>query len=269
MDEILIRIYEYVIKYGLNMLAAVIIFIVGRWGARIVSNLVESLFHRSKLDATLASFIKDIAYFGIMVFVVIAAVNKLGVETTSIVAVVGAAGLAIGLALQGSLANFAAGVVLIILKPFHVGDVVETAGVLGTVKEIRIFNTVIHTPDNKCIVVPNSKVTNDNIVNFTAVPERRVDLIFGISYGDDMKKAKEILLKVVNDHPKVLKNPAPQVAVSELAESSVNLVCRPWAKPQDYWDVYFDVTEKGKLELEKAGLSIPFPQRDIHLFQEK
>lgn len=269
MEEILVSIYEYVIKYGLNILAAVFIFIVGRWGARILSKFVESLFHRSKLDATLASFVKDIAYFGMMVFVVIAAVNKLGVETTSIVAVVGAAGLAVGLALQGSLANFAAGVVLIILKPFHVGDFVEAAGVLGTVQEIRIFNTVLSSPDNRRVIVPNSKITNDNIVNFSAIPERRVDLIFGISYGDDMKKAKDVLMKILTDHPKVLKTPAPVVAVSELAESSVNLVCRPWVKPQDYWDVYFDVVEKGKVELEKAGITIPFPQRDVHLFQEK
>jgi len=261
--------YAYILTYGLNIVAAVFIFIVGRWIARIFSNLVEKLIHRSRLDDTLAAFIKDIVYFGIMVFVLIAAVNKLGVETTSIVAIVGAAGLAVGLALQGSLSNFAAGVILIILKPFRVGDLIEAGGVLGTVREIKIFHTFIHTLDNKRVIVPNFRITNDNIINMSAVPERRVDLVFGISYGDDMKKAKEALTRVVASHPKVLKSPAATVAVSELSDSSVNLVCRPWVKPEDYWDVYFDVTEQGKLALEEAGCTIPFPQTDVHLFGEK
>jgi small conductance mechanosensitive channel len=204
-----------------------------------------------------------------MVFVVIAALNKLGVQTTSFIAIIGAAGLAVGLALQGSLANFAAGVLLIIFKPFKVGDFIAAAGTLGTVKEIQIFNTVLDHFDNRRIVVPNAKLTGDNITNFSAIEKRRVDLVFGISYSDNIKKAKEALEKVVTSDSRVLKDPKPVIAVSELADSSVNLVCRPWVKPGDYWDVYFDTLEKGKMELENNGITIPFPQRDVHMYQEK
>jgi small conductance mechanosensitive channel len=201
--------------------------------------------------------------------VVIVALSKLGIQTTSFIAIIGAAGLAVGLALQGSLANFAAGVMLIIFKPFKVGDFISAGGAMGTVEEIQIFNTILNAPDNRCIIVPNSKVTGDNITNFSGITKRRIDLVFGISYTDDMRKAKEILLKVVTSDPRVLKDPKPVVAVSELADSSVNLVCRPWVNPSDYWDVYFDTVEKGKAELEKNGITIPFPQSDVHLHNVK
>lgn len=269
MEEQVRNIGAYLLQYGLNILAAVVIFFVGRWVAKRISGLVEALIHKSKLDKTLATFVKDLVYFGIMVFVIIAAVNKLGVETTSLVAIIGAAGLAVGLALQGSLSNFAAGVVLIILKPFRVGDFVEVAGVMGTVDQVKIFNTFLQTPDNKAVIIPNSSITGANIVNFSSVDKRRVDLVFGISYDDDMKAAKNALQSVVQKHPKVLKDPAPTIAVSELGDSSVNLVCRPWCKPEDYWDVRFAIVEQGKLALEAAGITIPFPQRDVHMYQEK
>ncbi len=269
MEENIKNIGAYILQYGLNILAAVVIFFVGRWIARLISRFVETLMQKSHLDKTLATFVKDLVYFGIMVFVIIAAVNKLGVETTSLVAIIGAAGLAVGLALQGSLANFAAGVILIILKPFRVGDFVDIAGVMGTVDQVKIFNTFLQTPDNKAVIIPNSSITGANIINFSAVDKRRVDLVFGISYGDDMRVAKNALQSVVEKHPKVLKDPAPTIAVSELADSSVNIVCRPWCKPEDYWDVRFDIVEQGKVALEAAGITIPFPQRDVHLYQEK
>ena len=200
---------------------------------------------------------------------VIAALNRLGIQTTSLIAIIGAAGLAVGLALQGSLANFAAGIMLILFKPFKVGDVIEAGGALGVVTEIQIFNTILNTPDNKRVIIPNNKVTGDNITNITGTDKRRVDMVFGISYTDDIKKAKEILEQVVQSNPLVLKDPRHTIAVSELADSSVNLVCRPWVRTEDYWNVYFDITEKGKIALEEGGMTIPFPQRDVHLYQER
>jgi len=249
--------------------AAFVIFFVGRIVAKLISSLVKNLMLKAKLDVTLAGFVQNLSFMGIMVFVIIAALNKLGVETTSMVAVIGAAGLAVGLALQGSLANFAAGVMLVIFKPFSVGDFINAAGEMGTVQEIQIFNTVLAHPDNRKIVVPNSHITGGSITNFSAIENRRIDLQFGISYKDDMKKAKEVLMKVLTSDSRVLKNPAPVVAVSELGNNGVNLVCRPWVKPGDYWDVYFDVVEKGKLALGEAGMTIPFPQSDVHVYNEK
>ena len=269
MEETLNKVYAFVINYGLSLIAAILIFIIGKWVAKILANFVEKLMLKAKVEQTLTTFLKNIVYAVLMIFVVIAALNKVGVQTTSLIAVIGAAGLAVGLALQGSLANFAAGVLLILFKPFKVGDFIEAGGAMGTVAEIHIFNTILNAPDNRKEIIPNSHVTGGKITNFSAVDNRRVDLVFGISYDDDMKAAKQALESVVVNHPLVLKNPAPTIAVSELGESSVNLVCRPWCKPGDYWAVHFDVVEKGKLALEKAGCSIPFPQRDIHVYEEK
>jgi small conductance mechanosensitive channel len=208
-------------------------------------------------------------YVGLMVFVVLAALGKLGIQTTSLIAVIGAAGLAVGLALQGSLSNFAAGVLLIIFKPFKVGDFIQAGGVTGTVTEIQIFTTILNAPDNRKEIVPNAQITGGSITNFSAIENRRIDLVFGISYNDNMKTAKEALEEVVAADPRILKDPKPVIAVSELGDSSVNLVCRPWVKPTDYWAVYFDVVEKGKEALEKKGITIPFPQQDVHVFREK
>ncbi|MBU0468135.1 MAG: mechanosensitive ion channel [Candidatus Omnitrophica bacterium] len=268
-QEILDKIYEFAITYGISLMAAILIFIIGKWVARVVSRFVEKLMAKSKVEKTLASFVSHIVYFGLMVVVVIAALNKLGIQTASFIAIIGAAGLAIGLALQGSLSNFAAGVLLIIFKPFKVGDFIQAGGVMGTVDEVQIFNTVLNAPDNRRVIVPNAQVTGSSITNFSAIKNRRIDLVFGISYGDSMKKAKEILLEVVKSDSRILKDPAPVIAVSELGDSSVNLVCRPWVLPGDYWAVYFDVLEKGKEALENGGITIPFPQRDIHVYEEK
>jgi len=245
-QEILDKVYEFAITYGISLMAAILIFIIGKWAAKVLSRFVEKLMDKAKVEKTLASFVSHIVYFGLMVVVVIAALNKLGIQTTSFIAIIGAAGLAVGLALQGSLSNFAAGVLLVIFKPFKVGDFIEAGGVMGTVQEVQIFNTVLNAPDNRRIIVPNAQVTGTSITNFSDIKNRRIDLIFGISYSDSMKKAKEVLLEVVKSDPRILKDPAPVVAVSELGDSSVNLVCRPWVKPGDYWAVYFDVRKKEK-----------------------
>jgi small conductance mechanosensitive channel len=269
MQETITKVYGYMIGYGLDLIAAVLIFVVGKWAAKTASRLIEDMLVRTHVDATLAKFIKHLSYVAFMAFVVIAALSKVGVQTTSLVAIIGAAGLAVGLALQGSLSNFAAGVMLILFKPFKVGDAIEAGGTMGTVDEIQIFNTVINAPDNRRIVVPNAKITGDNITNFSDVPHRRIELKFSISYSDDMKKAKDVLMKLMSSDPRVLKDPAPMVAVAELADYSVNLICRPWVKPVDYWNVYYDMTEKGKLALEANGMTIPFPQREVHMYEHK
>lgn len=268
MNEMLNVAYAYVVANGLNILAALAIFVIGRWLAGLVTRWIEAIVKRTKVDPTLIPFIKQVSHFALMVVVLIATLNKLGVQTASLIAALSACLLTIGLALQGSLSNFAAGVMLLLFKPFKVGDFISGGGTMGTVVEIQLFNTVLNGPDNRREIVPNAKLTSDAITNFSAIERRRIDLVFGISYDDDIKVAKDTLLKIVTEDERILKDPAPVVAVKELGDSSVNLVCRPWVKPTDYWDVYFSVVEKGKIELEKAGCSIPYPQRDVHMFQE-
>jgi small conductance mechanosensitive channel len=207
-------------------------------------------------------------YFAVWIFALLAALEAFGVKTTSFVAILGAAGLAVGLALQGSLANFASGVMILIFRPFKIGDFVEAGGVKGKVVEISVFTTVFNTPDNQRIIVPNGGIMGGNITNVTAMDTRRVDLVAGISYGDDIDQAKQLFMGLCTGHPKVLADPAPVVKVVALADSSVNLVVRPWCKTEDYWDVYFDLTEQIKKACDANGLNIPFPQRDVHLFQE-
>jgi len=269
MENLVDKVFEYVALYGVNIIAALLIFILGRWFADLLSKVIEKAVERSSKDITLATFVKHLSYAGMLILVIIAAISKLGVQTASLVAVIGAAGLAIGLALQGSLSNFAAGILLIIFKPFKIGDLVEMAGVLGTVKEIHIFCSMVNTLDNRRVVIPNAKITGDNIVNLSDTDKRRIDMVFGISYGDDMAAAKSALQRVAAADSRILKDPEITIAVSELADSSVNIVCRPWVKPEDYWGVYFNLVEQGKLELEKSGITIPFPQQDVHLSQEK
>ncbi|HPN88845.1 MAG TPA: mechanosensitive ion channel [Candidatus Omnitrophota bacterium] len=269
MQGMLEKVLDVLIKNGFSLFAAIFIFLIGRWAAHLLANFVGKLMEQSKIEKTLAVFTRNIVYWVLFVFVCLAALNKVGVETTSLIAILGAAGLAVGLALQGSLSNFASGILIILFRPFKVGDFIAAAGTMGTVEEIQIFNTILNAPDNRREIVPNSKITGDNVTNFSAIEKRRIDLVFSISYGDDMKKAKEALMQVLVNDPRVLKEPAPVVAVSELADSSVNLVCRPWVKPSDYWDVRFSVVEQGKLALEKAGLTIPFPQRDVHVYENK
>ncbi|WP_444994671.1 mechanosensitive ion channel family protein [Aliikangiella sp. IMCC44359] len=255
----------YVIPYGLNLLFAIAIFIIGKMVVKTVVKLVKSLLIKAKIDDILVGFITGIIKSLLMLFVIIAAVGKLGVDTTSLIALIGAAGLAIGLSLQSSLQNFASGVMLIVFRPFTSGDFVEVAGIAGVVEKITIFSTKLRTGDNKELIVPNGKIYGDVITNYSAKPTRRVDMVFGIGYGDDIKKAKDVIEKILNEDSRILKDPAPVVAVSELADSSVNFVVRPWVNSADYWGVYFDSHEKIKLAFDAENISIPFPQMDVHL----
>lgn len=258
----------YVIPWGINIVMALVIFIVGRIVVGLIVGGLGKLLARSKHDDMLIDFVKAIVSAILTVFVVIAALDKLGVNTTSFAAILAAAGLAIGLSLQGSLQNFASGVMLLIFRPFKSGDYVEAGGTSGSVKSISIFTTTIVTPDNKLILVPNGNIYGGNIVNYSAKETRRVDMVFGIGYDDDLRKAKSLLEKMIDEEDRILKDPTPQVAVSELGDSSVNFVVRPWVKSADYWGVKFDFTEAVKLRFDEEGISIPYPQMDVHLHKE-
>jgi len=267
MEEMVGKLQGWTAVFGIKILTAVLIVVVGRWVARFVRNITEKMMVRSKVDATLVSFVGNLIYVSLLTFVILAALAQLGIQTTSFIAVIGAAGLAVGLALQGSLANFAAGVLMLIFRPFQVGDFIDGAGVMGIVEEIQIFTTQLRTLDNKTIIIPNAKITGDNITNYTRKETRRVDLVIGVSYRDDIEKVKSVVADVLNGDERILKDPAPTIGVLELGDSSVNFAVRPWVKTGDYWDVYFDTTEKIKKRFDAEGISIPFPQRDVHLYQ--
>jgi small conductance mechanosensitive channel len=270
MEEMIAKIQELFALFGLKIVVAILIFIFGRWIAKLVRNILERILRRSsKVDNTLVDFLGNLTYVILLIFIIIAALGQLGVQTASLVALLGAAGLAVGLALQGSLANFAAGILLIIFRPFKVEDLIEAAGVTGVVEKIEIFTTQLKTLDNKTIIIPNAKLTGDNIINYTRKEIRRVDLIFGVSYEDNIDKVKEAINEVLNADDRILDDPPPKVAVYEMADSSVNFVVRPWVKTEDYWDVYFSVTENIKKAFDAKGITIPFPQRDVHLYSEK
>jgi small conductance mechanosensitive channel len=255
----------YIIPWGIDIVMAIAIYIIGKFTVGILVNVFGKVMARSKYDEMLIDFIKAIVNSILMLFVIVASLDKLGVNTSSMVAIFGAAGLAIGLSLQGSLQNFAAGVMLLVFRPFKSGDFIDAGGEMGTVMSISIFTTIMTTPDNKQIIVPNGKVYGGNITNFSANATRRVDMVIGISYDSDLRKAKEILNEMVAADERILKEPAPMVAVSELAESSVNFVVRPWVKSADFWAVKFDYTEAVKLRFDSEGISIPFPQMDVHV----
>ena len=269
MEDMITKIWGLLTIYGLRVVAAIVVLIVGRWIAKGLTNVLDRLMSKKDIDPTIISFVKSLTYIALLVFVVLAALGQLGIQTTSFIAVIGAAGLAIGLALQGSLSNFAAGFLMIIFRPFKVGDYIEGAGVAGTVETIQIFTTQLKTPDNKTVIVPNAKMTGDNITNYTMKGTRRVDMVFGIGYGDDIDKAKNILNDLVAQEERILNDPPVKIAVVELADSSVNFVVRPWVKSDDYWDVYFDFTENVKKRFDAKGVSIPFPQQDVHMYQHK
>jgi small conductance mechanosensitive channel len=264
--ELLPKLQELVAFYGIKILAAVVILVVGRWVAKGLKKLLERALVRSKVDGTLVSFLGHMTYITLLVFIIIAALNQLGIQTTSFIAVLGAAGLAIGLALQGSLANFAAGVLMVIFRPFKVGDYIEGAGVAGIVEEIQIFTTQLKTPDNKKIIVPNAKMTGDNIVNYSANEIRRLDMVLGVSYDDDLDKVKTVLGDISTKEERILQEPAPTIGVLEFADSSVNFAFRPWVRTAEYWGVYFALTETIKKRFDQENITIPFPQRDVHLF---
>lgn len=269
METLIPKMMEWGTVYGFKVIAALVILILGRWVAKLIEKIIHRMMEKRNVDPTIITFTSNLTYIALLAFVVLAALGKLGIQTTSFIAVLGAAGLAIGLALQGSLSNFAAGFLLIVFRPFRVGDFIEGAGVLGVVEKIQIFTTQLKTADNKTIIIPNAKLTDDNIVNWSIKGTRRVDLVMGIGYGDDIDKAKSVISGVLGEDSRILKDPAPMVAVSELADSSVNFVVRPWVKSEDYWGVYFDLTEKIKKRFDAEGISIPYPQRDVHVFEHK
>jgi len=268
MDNFIDQLVIFATSYGLKIIGAVLTLLFGRVLAGLARKGVKRLLQKSKTDEALKSFLSGLIFILIMVFTVIAALSKFGVQTTSIVAVLGAAGFAVGFALQGSLANFAAGVMLLIFRPFRIGDLIEVAGVLGIVKEIHIFNTEVATLDNVKILIPNGKIVGDVIKNISGYETRRIDLIFGIGYASSITKAYEIIQKELKEDNRILSDPEPQIAVSELADSSVNLIVRPWVKKDDYWDVRFDLTRKIKESFDESGIDIPFPQRVVHSSKE-
>jgi small conductance mechanosensitive channel len=251
--------------YAWQIVFAILILVIGRYAARYLSKFSVRLMEKGKMDRTLSKFLSGIIYYVGMAVVVIASLNQLGIETTSIVAVLATAGLAVGLALKDSLSNFAAGVMIIIFRPFVIGDFIEAGGTTGTVEIIGIFTTQMSTPDNKTIIVPNSAIISNRITNYSAKETRRVDLTVGVSYGSDIKKVKEILQGIVDADVRVLKDPAPTIAVLELADNSVNFAYRLWVGSADYWNVYFDTLESVKLKFDEHHIAIPFPQMDVHI----
>lgn len=254
-------------QWGFKVLGAIVLLIVGRMVAGVIRKAIRRAMKKADADPTLIPFVSSLVYYLAMAVVFIAVLGIFGIQTTSLVAMLGAAGLAVGLALQGTLSHFASGVMLLIFRPFGVGDLVEVAGTTGKVEKIGIFTTTLKSVDNIMITVPNSQVYGNTIRNMNGYETRRVDMVMGVSYDDDPSKAMETLRRVIGEDSRVLPEPEPQVAVAELADSSVNFVVRPWCKAEDYWDVKFDLTRRFKEELEVAGCSIPFPQRDVHLFQ--
>lgn len=257
-----------ILTYGLNLLGAIVILLVGYWLSKAARRLVSRALGKTRTDQSLIRFASSIVYYALLAFTIVAALEQLGVTTTSFVAILGAAGLAIGLAMEGALSNFAAGVLLLFFRPFKVGDHVEVADHFGQTESIQVFHTVLVTRDNKTVTIPNSQVTGAPIVNYSKKGLIRLDMVFGIGYEDDLLRAKEILQEIVTGHDKVLADPPPKVAVLELADSSVNFAVRPYVRPDDYWSTALDLPEQVKLRFDEEGISIPFPQRDVHLFQE-
>lgn len=254
----------YVSQYGLKVLAAIFIFIIGKIAVKKITALSKKLMIKANVDKTFVEFLESIIYFVLLIVVVLAALNTLGINTTSFLAIFGAAGLAIGLALKDSLSNIGAAVLIIIFRPFKVSDTIETAGITGTVKDINLFSTIIEPADKRVVIIPNASIIKGNITNFSQREQRRVEHVFSIGYDDDLKLAKETLLQIILSDARVLAEPAPLVAVSELADSSVNILFRAWVNTEDYWDVHYDMLECVKLTFDEKGISIPYPQIDIH-----
>ena len=268
-EQSLTWLQEHGTEYGIKLLAAIAILIIGKLVARAVASGVRRVMEKREVDPTITRFVSSLVYIGMMAFVILAALGQLGIQTTSFIAVLGAAGLAIGLALQGSLSNFAAGFMLVAFRPFKVGDFIEGAGIAGSVEEIQIFSTKLRTPDNKIIIVPNGKIFDDSITNYSAEATRRVDLVAGVSYEADLAHVKSVLEEIVAAEDRVLKDPAHTIAVSELADNSVNLVVRVWVNTADYWGVHFALTEEIKNRFDAEGIGIPYPQRDVHVYEHK
>ncbi len=256
----------YVLPWTIRILTAIAIFVIGRWIAKLIARTMRRIMEKAKLDPLLISFLGNIVYGLLIAVVVLASLEQLGIRTTSALAILGAAGLAVGLALRDSLSNFAAGVMLIIFRPFKVGDFIEAAGTSGIVEAIHIFSSILRTGDNRVVTVPNGQIYGGTIINFSARDTRRIDLVFGIGYDDDLKKAKTLIEEVMTTDERILKDPAPVIMVLELADSSVNIAARPWVNSGDYWAVRSDLLEQVKAAFDANGISIPFPQRDVHLY---
>ncbi|MGC6432477.1 MAG: mechanosensitive ion channel family protein [Jejuia sp.] len=255
----------FIVEYGIKIIGAIAIWIIGSWIIKKINRGIANVMTKQSYDESLQKFLLNLIGWALKILLFLAILSQLGVETTSFAAILAAAGLAVGMALQGSLGNFAGGVLIMIFKPFKIGDLIEAQGELGVVKEIEIFTTKLTGLSNREIIIPNGALSNGNIINYTTEGTRRVDLVFGVSYDADIKQTKDVIMEVLTSHPKVLKNPAPAVTVLELADSSVNFATRPWCKTEDYWDVYFDVTENVKIALDKAGIEIPYPHSvEIH-----
>jgi len=256
---------DLLVQYGVNVISAILILFIGNIVVKAIANSVSKVLEKKKMDKAVIEFIHGLVRYLLFVIVLIAALGRVGVQTASVVAVIGAAGLAVGLALQGSLSNFAAGVLIVAFRPFKSGDYVEIGGVAGSVESIQIFQTILTTPDNKMVVVPNGSVIGSPITNYSRHETRRIDHVIGVSYGADLKKTKEVIAKVLEADERILKEPGIQIGVVALADSSVNFVVRPWVKTADYWDVYFDSLQRIKEALDAEGIEIPFPQMDVHL----
>lgn len=252
-------------EFAKNLVTAVVIFYLGRWVANLIVRVLRAAMQKAEVDVTLERFIANLARMLLLVFVVIAAIDALGVQSASLIAVLGAAGLAVGLALQGSLSNFAAGVLIVVFRPYKVGDWIEGGGISGAVESVQILTTILKTADNKRVIVPNSQIMGSTITNYSANETRRVDLVFGVGYDDDIDKVRKEIEAVIAADDRILDDPAPMIAVYELADSSVNFVVRPWVKTADYWGVYFDLTEAVKKRFDEAGITIPYPQQDVHI----
>lgn len=267
-NELVPELRKYITEFGIHIVSAIAILVIGFWLTKLFTKILNKVLLKRDVEPTLIGFLTSSLKFVFYLFVIIAAVGQLGVETTSFIAVLGAAGLAVGLALQGSLSNLAAGIMLVIFRQIKVGQFIEGGGASGTVEKIGIFNTTLVSIDNKVIYIPNSKLINDNITNYNEKEIRRVDMVFGISYNDDITKAKNIIHEILKSDERILKDPAPQVVLAKLADSSVNINVRPWVKTTDYWDVHFDLLESVKRKFDEEKITIPFPQRDVHIHQQ-
>ena len=259
------KIYDAVMTYGPRLIGAVIVLIIGLFIIGIINGTLKRRFEKRDMDLSLRKFLKSMISITLKAMLFIAVAGMLGVEMTSFIAVLGAAGFAIGMALSGTLQNFAGGVMLLLFKPFKTGDYIEAQGYAGTVNEIQLFNTILKTPDNRTIIIPNGGLSTNSMINYSTEQRRRVDFVFGIAYGDDVDKARKVLIKLINDDERILKDPEPFIVVSELADSSVNIVVRVWAEAANYWGIHFDLIENVYKTFDKEGLNIPFPQMDVHV----
>lgn len=261
------QISDLIYSYAPKVIGALAVLIIGLWVISLITKAFRRMMKKRDMDPSLHGFLASMVSIILKVLLFISVMSMVGIEATSFIAIIGAAGLAVGLALQGTLQNFAGGVIILLFKPYKVGDFIDGAGHMGSVAEIKIFTTILHTPDNKVVIIPNAQLSNSSLTNFSTMEDRRVDFTFGIGYGDDYDKAKSVLLDLINADDRIMKDPAPFIVLSELADSSVNIVVRVWAKGSDYWGIYFDMNEKVYKTFTKEGINIPFPQMDVHVIK--